>query len=104
MQKHTKVFRKKELTLGSTPYTHETILNYTGGLHSHLKHAILMCSPSKCDEVCVKETHIEVGGSDIGASWVLSQSCINQKYFLLVFHAHCLWNGPHCLSSFFPHS
>ena len=53
IQEYTQVFRKKTLTLGIPLYTQDTLLKYIGGMHSYLKHTILMFSPSNFDEVCV---------------------------------------------------
>jgi hypothetical protein len=40
-------------------YTQEILLKYIGGLHSYLKHTIIMLNPSNFDEVCVQAIHIE---------------------------------------------
>ena len=45
--------------MGIPLYTHETLLNFIGELHSYLRHTILMFNPTKLDEVCVQATHIE---------------------------------------------
>ena len=58
----------KELTHGIPLYTQDTLLKYIGGMHSYLKHTILMFSPSNFDEVCVQETHIEIGGGNTSSS------------------------------------
>ncbi len=59
VQEYTQLFRKRALVLGVPLYTQETLLKYIGGLHSHLRHSILMFNPSNLDEVCVQATHIE---------------------------------------------
>jgi hypothetical protein len=45
--------------LGIPLYTQQTLLKYIGGLHSYLKHTILMLNPSNFDEVCVQAIDIE---------------------------------------------
>ena len=40
----------------------ETLLKYIGGLHSYLRHTILMFNPTNLDEVCVHATHLEARG------------------------------------------
>ena len=46
VQEYTQIFRKKDLNLGIPLYTQETLLKYISGLHSYLKHTILMLNPS----------------------------------------------------------
>ena len=53
VQYYTQEFRKKPLVLGIRLYTQETILKYIRGLHSYLRHMILMFNPTNLDEVCV---------------------------------------------------
>ncbi|WP_208081209.1 hypothetical protein, partial [Bacteroides uniformis] len=38
-------------------------MKYIGGLHSYLKHTILMFNPSNLDKVCVQATHLEARGN-----------------------------------------
>jgi hypothetical protein len=42
IQAYTHEFKKKALSLGIMLYTHETLLKYIGGMHSYLRHTILM--------------------------------------------------------------
>lgn len=44
------------------------LLEYIGGMHSYLKHKILLFFPSNIDEVCLQETHIERGGGNTSFS------------------------------------
>ncbi len=53
MQDYTQEFRKRDLILGVDMSSHDTLLKYIGGLHSYLRHTILMFNPTKLDEVCV---------------------------------------------------
>jgi hypothetical protein len=46
--------------LGIPLQTPETLLNYIGGMHSYLRHTILMFNPTNIDEVSVQATHLEV--------------------------------------------
>jgi len=41
------------------------LLKYIGGLHSYLRHTILMFNPKKMDEFCVHETHLEARGINV---------------------------------------
>jgi hypothetical protein len=68
LQEYTQIFRKKDLNLGIPLYTQETLLKYIGGLHSYLKHTILMLNPSNFDEVCVQAIHIESSKGNVGDS------------------------------------
>lgn len=38
------------------------MLKYIGGLHSYLRHSILVLNPNNLDEVCVQATHLESRG------------------------------------------
>lgn len=40
----------------------DSLLKNIGGLHSYLRHTILMFNPTKLDEVCVQATHLEARG------------------------------------------
>jgi len=42
----------------------DTLLKYIRGLHSDLKHAILMFNPNNLDDVCVQATHLEERGKN----------------------------------------
>ena len=55
-------FRRRALILGINLCSQETLLNYIGGLHSYLRHTILMFNPKNLDEICVQATHLEVRG------------------------------------------
>jgi hypothetical protein len=68
VQEYTQTFCKKTLNLGILLYTQETLLKYIGGLHSYLKHTILMLNPSNFDEACVQSIHIESSRGDVGGS------------------------------------
>ena len=59
VQEYIEEFRKRALILGIPLYTLETIIKYIGGLHSYLRHTILMFNPTNLDEVCAQATHIE---------------------------------------------
>ena len=53
VQSYTQEFRKKDLTLGISLDSPEPLLKYIGGLHSYLKHTILMFNPTSLDDVSV---------------------------------------------------
>jgi len=42
----------------------ETLLKYIGGLHSYMRHTILMFNPASIDEVFVQDTHLEATGKN----------------------------------------
>lgn len=48
--------------LGVDLSSQDTLLKYIGGLHSYLRHTILMFNPTSLDEVCVQATHLEPRG------------------------------------------
>ena len=52
------------MILGIPLYTQETLLRFIGGLHSYLRHTILMFNSTNIDEVCVQSTHIESKGDN----------------------------------------
>jgi hypothetical protein len=62
VQIYTQEFRRRALILGIDLSSQETLLKYIGGLHSYLRHTILMFNPTNLDEVCVQETHLEERG------------------------------------------
>ena len=49
----------KALSLRIPLHTHETLLKCIGGMHSYLRHTILMFNPTNIDEVSVQVTHLE---------------------------------------------
>ena len=65
MQEYTQEFRKSSLVLGISLYNQETLLKYIEGLHSYLRHTILMLNPMNLDEVCVHATHLEARGKNV---------------------------------------
>ena len=65
IQWYTQEFKKHELSLGITLYTHETLIKYIG-LHSYLFHTILMFNPTNIDEVLVQSTNLEASGGKHG--------------------------------------
>jgi hypothetical protein len=62
VQSYTQEFRRRDLILGIYLSSQETLLKYIGGLHSYLRHTILMYNPTNIDEVCVQGTHLEERG------------------------------------------
>ena len=40
----------------------ESLLKYIGGLHSYMRHTILMFNPTSIDEVSVQATHLKARG------------------------------------------
>ena len=48
--------------LGVDLQSQDTLLKYTGCLHSYLMHTILMFNPNNLDDVCVQATHLEARG------------------------------------------
>jgi hypothetical protein len=70
VQSYTQEFRKRDLLLGIPLDTQETLLKYIGGLHSYLRHTILMFNPTSLDEVCVQATHLESRGKNVNVDFV----------------------------------
>ena len=64
VQGYTQEFRKRALMLGISLDSPETLLKYIGGLHSYMRHTILMFSPTSIDEVYVQATHLEARGKN----------------------------------------
>jgi hypothetical protein len=54
VQSFSQEFRRRDLVLGVDFSSQDTFLKCIGGLHSYLRHTILMFNPSNLDEVCVK--------------------------------------------------
>jgi hypothetical protein len=59
IQAYTHEFKNRALSLGIPLYTQKTILKYIGGMHSYLRHTILMFNPTNIDKVYVQATHME---------------------------------------------
>ena len=72
VQSYTQEFRKRDLILGISLDSLETFLKYIDGLHSYLRHTILMFNPNRIDEVLVQATHLQARDKnvnpDIGGS------------------------------------
>ena len=64
VQDYTQEFRRRALLLGVDLQAQETLLKYIDGLHSYLRHTILMFNPTSLDEVCVQATHLEAMGKN----------------------------------------
>ena len=62
VQNYTQEFRRRALVLGVNLSSQDTLLKNIGGLHSYLRHTILMFNPTNFDEVCVQATHLEERG------------------------------------------
>ena len=65
VQDYTQEFRRSALMIGVDLHSQDTLLKYIGGLHSYLRHTILMFSPTNLDEVCVQAIHLEARGKNI---------------------------------------
>ena len=52
------------LMLGVDFQSQDTFLKYIGGLHSYLRHTILMFNPNNLDDVCGQATHLEARGKN----------------------------------------
>jgi len=50
--------------LGISLDSPETLLKYIGGLHSYMRHTILMFNPTSIDEVFLQATHLEAKGKN----------------------------------------
>ena len=64
VQGYTQEFRKRALILGISLDSPETLLKYIGGLHSYMRHTILMFNPTSIDEVSIQATHLEARGKN----------------------------------------
>eukprot|EP00253_Pinus_taeda_P010879 PITA_10879 len=64
VQGYTQEFRKRSLMLGISLDSPETLLKYIGGLHSYMRHTILMFNPTSIDEVSVQANYLEARGKN----------------------------------------
>lgn len=64
---------RSKLHLGSPLYTYETHLKYIGGLHSYLRHTILMLNPTNINEALVQAIHLEASKRKNGFEDVLKK-------------------------------
>jgi len=65
VQSCTEEFCKRALTLGISLDSPETLLKYIGGLHSYLRHTIIIFNPTSLDDVSVQATHLEARGKNV---------------------------------------
>lgn len=65
VQEYTQEFRRRALMLGVDLQSQDTLLKYKGGLHSYLRHIILMFNPMNLDDVYVQDTHFEARGRNV---------------------------------------
>eukprot|EP00253_Pinus_taeda_P034630 PITA_34630 len=65
VQSYTQEFKKSALTLCISLDSLETLLKYIGGLHSYLKHIILMFNLTSLDDVSVQAAHLEARGKNV---------------------------------------
>ena len=70
VQEYTHEFRKRVIALNVALDSQETLLKYIGGMHSYLRHTLLMFNPSNLDDVCVQDTHLEARGRHDNDSFV----------------------------------
>ena len=62
VQVYTQEFRRRALLLGIYLPSQDSLLRYVGGLHTYLRHTILIFNPTSLDEVFVQATHLEARG------------------------------------------
>ena len=79
MKDYTHGFRRRALILGINLYSQENLLKYIGGLHSYLRHTILMFNPTNLDEVCVQATYLEARGNMVQMRKVIVSLSIKVK-------------------------
>ena len=65
VQEYNQEFRRRALLLGVDLQSQDNVLKYIGGLHSYLRHIILIFNPTSLDEVCVQVTDSEARGKNI---------------------------------------
>jgi hypothetical protein len=79
IQEYTHEFKKRAIALNVPLDSHETILKYIGGMHSYLRHTLLMFNPSNLDDVCVQATHLEARGKHDNDSFMKKSSKFENK-------------------------
>jgi len=79
VQSYTQEFYKRALTLGISLDSPKTLLKYIGGLHSYLRHTILMFNPTSLDDVSVQATHLEARGKNVTQDVGKSSKPIERK-------------------------
>ena len=79
VQSYTQEFRKISLILGIELSYQDTLLKYIGGLHSYLRHTILMFNSTKLYELCVQATHLEARGKNVPQEGIKNPSSVETK-------------------------
>jgi len=64
VQGYTQEFIKRALILVISLDSQETLLKCIGGLHSYMRHTILMFNPTSIDQLYVQATHLEARGKN----------------------------------------
>lgn len=64
-QSYTQECRRRLFILGVDLSSQDTLLKYISGLHSYVRHTILMFNPTKLDEVCVQESLLQARGKNV---------------------------------------
>ena len=59
IQYYTQYFKKKTLVVEFSLHSSETLIKYIVGLHSCLRHTILMFNPTSIDEVSIQATELK---------------------------------------------
>jgi hypothetical protein len=72
VQEYTDGFQKMALMLDIPLQRQETLMNYIGGLPTHIRNTVFMFGPTNLDDVYVQEMHIEAG--KVGVSGESSSS------------------------------
>jgi hypothetical protein len=68
VKEYTDGFRKMPLILDIPLHTQETLMNYIGGLPTHIQNNVFMFRLTNLDEVFVQATYIEAGKTSVGVS------------------------------------
>jgi hypothetical protein len=80
IQEYTHEFRKRAIASNVPLDSHETLLKYIGGMHSYLRHTLLMFNPSNLDDVCVQATHLEARGKHANDTFMKKSSKFDSKF------------------------
>ena len=59
IQYYTQYFKKKTLAVEFSLHSSETLIKYIAGLHSYLRHTILMFTPTSIDKVSIQATKLK---------------------------------------------
>jgi hypothetical protein len=81
VQSFIEEFRKKYLSLNIPLDSYQTLMKYTGALHSYIRHTLLLFNPTSLDHFFVQYTHFNNRGKHVQEDPMKKPSNLSHKPF-----------------------